>query len=403
MYTKIVTIVFVMGMILNIYGDVKYSLFTIISVFLVGINIIMKFKRPIFMVPHKYFIIMVLFTILRLLRIKDDNFPLGVLLMMFLGGFYISTINRETFLSCYRRVGYILCAVVVIQFVQIQLFGYSFSGLSSVIPLNIGANSDNFEQANWISNISTEGRCNSLFAEPSHFAQFMMPLIIIDLFYSVDKNHMYRTLFWILCVVLSKSGMGFLGLIVIGILYISFYLKNNKTANAITMVLLLSVPCILILPYLFKSEYLAEFVGRIDEFSGDNENISGYIRVVRGFIVYEKMTILQKILGVSGVSLSRVIEHSGLYYSFSKDAGLYFNLIQELLICDGLIVFFAFILFIRELYIYSEYCGKTIITVFVLFSFMESMYFTPVFQLYILSILLLINDNKMSYIKKNQL
>ena len=65
-----------------------------------------------------------------------------------------------------------------------------------------------------------------------------------------------------------------------------------------------------------------------------------------------------------------------------------------MLIGDGLIVFIMFVFFVIKLYKLSDYAGKTILSVFVVFAAMESMYFTPVFQIYIISILLLIGKDK---------
>lgn len=394
LYNKILTVGFIIGMILNMYGDMVFSVYTIFTIVMFAICIFSHKHRPFIAFPCEFFYMIILFIIIRGLRMSSEHFPLGVLMMMIFFGVYYAGLEKELFIRCYQKVGFILCCVLIIQFVQLQLFGVSFSGIFTFLPINVGGNVSGFDSAAYITSIAEEQRCNSLFAEPSHFAQFIMPLIAIDLFLAKDNYHLKRSVFWIVCTLLSKSGMGVIGLAVIGFAYLINYLKTRNISHVVLQTIIWAIPVSIILVYLFQSVLFVELMSRTDEFSGDNENISGYVRVVRGFVVYDHMSLAQKITGISGRELDAVINSSGLFASFSKDAGIYFNFIQNMLIGDGLIVFIMFVFFVIKLYKLSDYAGKTILSVFVVFAAMESMYFTPVFQIYIISILLLIGKDK---------
>ena len=381
-------------MILNMYGDMVFSVFTVFTLCMFVVGFFIK-QRPAMSWPQGFFVMMILFVVVRALRLSSEHhFPLGVLMMMVFFGFYYSGLKRELFIKCYQKIGFILCCVLILQFIQLLLFGTSFSGLFTFLPLNIGAGGDAFDSERYISSIAEEQRCNSLFAEPSHFAQFIMPLIAIDLFYAKDKKHLIRSAFWVVCALMSKSGMAILGLGIIGIAYGVYYLKTHKFYQNIVTILFLAVPISLAFAYILRTVYISEFLERAGEFSGDNENVSGYVRVVRGFVVYENMSLVQKLTGISGNALQGVIGASGLLASFSRDSGIYFNLVQNMLIGDGLFVFSAFVVFIFKVFRKSGFAGKTILSVFVLYSLMESMYFTPVFQLYIMSVILLTGKEK---------
>lgn len=90
-------------------------------------------------------------------------------------------------------------------------------------------------------------------------------------------------------------------------------------------------------------------------------------------------------MGVSGEKMQNYIDKSIFAAQFNNSEGVYLNTIQRLLICDGIIGLIFFCFFLLSFMRGCNIAGKCIITVYISMMFVESMYFSPSMQLYIVS------------------
>ena len=383
---KWITISLVSGMVSSIYLDSVFSLYTLCTLLLMLrkkiTDRLLKIEYPIFL-----WVMFILFILIHLYRVFlcGGHFPIGLLMYLLFFGFYYSYISKDLLLKYYKCFAYIVVFVFFIQYFGKNFLDFPFSGFIPFIPLNIG--DERFIQDDYVASIISEDRCNSIFAEPSHFAQFLLPIICIDLFYSTDKNRLKRLLIWVIPIILTKSGVGAVGLLLILVTFGIYFIKNKSIATVVITCFCLAVPLILGTHLFLNSEYATEMLARSEEFTGVDDHVSAYVRVIRGFVLYGDMPFYERLIGIDSNMLENRIRAAGLELSYAKDAGAYMNLCQNFLIREGLIVFLPFIIGLLITFGKLNWAGKAILVVFIGLSFMESMHFTPTFQLFIITAL----------------
>ena len=141
-------------------------------------------------------------------------------------------------------------------------------------------------------------------------------------------------------------------------------------------------------------------VHQLDVKGDAQTGLSGFMRIFRGYYVYDAMSPIEKVIGADdGKRIDSAIASSSVAWSF-KDNDYYFNVVQTLLIRTGIIGTIIFLLFMLSSFRSVNSCGKAILTILLFLSFISAIHFTPVMALYIL---LALSCNKEYEQRKSQL
>lgn len=297
-------------------------------------------------------------------------------------GFCVVNINLCKLYIYMRRFAIVAIGILALQEATTQILGHRFLAIIPFMPLADGMPTSELVR------IQTEiDRSCSVFREPAHFAQYLMALIGIELFY-ICKTKLYSkfAIFLVIGLLLLRSGNGFLGLSVYAIIKLYWYVKEKGGFKKF----LYLIPIIFILlgggVVYSNTEQGAQMIGRTSELE-KSESSKSYIRIYRGFDLYSGVPIEYKLFGTNNQGILQLIKSSDAYYLFSGDpeADLYFNGIATILLHNGALGMFLFILIIIGLFKKSDYLGRSLLCVFIVLSFVGQIYLTSI-MLYCFSV-----------------
>lgn len=215
-------------------------------------------------------------------------------------------------------------------------------------------------------------RSASIFSEPATFAQFSLLLLAIELFCNKNKEKLFTpfSIFIAFVLLFLSSGNGIIGLaMLVCIKLISYFFRTGK--NKI-LAFCFALPIVLFAVNMYiKSKEGSSMMSRTDEFQ--SETSSGYVRVFRGYDVFNDLPTTNKMIGISNEDLLRtgsVFKHS----AGSEGGALYFNGVQNILIHYGYLGLVLFFLFYLYLYKGNTLLSKVLIWIFLVLSLMSAMY-----------------------------
>lgn len=220
---------------------------------------------------------------------------LGVLLIYFVLAIYISSrIDIICFLDLYVKVAFLCSFFLIIQAAFHLITGIWIPGIIPNLPAADTANTSTF--------IATTTRACSVFSEPAHFAQY----VAVPLVYTLLKNNKracdikYMSVI-IIALVLSFSGNAVAVIVVaIGAYYIK--ILDKKNVKKIFQIVVLAIISIIAFCVLYK--YSVSLQNLLERFTSGEiagktaSRYSGYVRIVRGYLVYNKFDFIYKIFGV---------------------------------------------------------------------------------------------------------
>ena len=374
LFQKIVSISLILSPILNIYGWGKYNFSFIIILFLSVINIFM-ISRNQKKIPKTLYIFFVFWLLSHF--ISSYNIHFGLIRIFLSIILFYNCIKLPFFIKAYRNI-----AFICIIFFFIQEIGYYFSGIRIVGILQfmpIALNIDNISY--YLMNMAEYERSSSFFSEPAHFAQFLLPILTIELF-------AFNTIKWkyvgiiLITLLLTQSGNALFGLVVILASYF-FRISHNKRINFSQrfIMTITSVAIVAILGYSFtNSDIGKKLLSRADTIQNTTDFTyasSGFIRIWRGYYVFEEFDPVYKFIGNDNPDyISTKINSSIVSVFFNEEHDRYLNGVQQFLISTGYIGVLIFIIFIVKSWKKTNYCGKTLLMTMIAILFIASIYFT---------------------------
>ena len=385
--THYVEICCVAGTILSYYGSGMITFYYVLVWF--GI-LLYKFKngKVTFALSNPFLLFIGCFFLLRVLHFSISDIPLGTLMMIIFLAFFQGQINKERLIRIYRGFAKINIYYLFVQVLTKLITNIALPGIFYFLPI-IGDTED-VDVGQLAETMASRDRFSGFFMEPSHLAAFLLPLTAIDLFYR--KN--YRNVWiYVLALLLSKSGVGFVGLLVIAVFAFVKRMRKLSAKQVLPSVLLLLTLSLTSLAVV-KAGYADDILERQEELSMDNEYSSGFVRVIRGYLIYDMMSPKDKIIGAPNATVKFLIERSSVADSFARQGEnmIYLNFIQRLLIYGGLITaiffFIYYLLFMRKV----DYTGKCCISILFAISFMSGMNFSAQMLLMFISAFVFIKD-----------
>lgn len=369
------------------YGFICFGyLFTIILFFYASC----LFKGFYLLFPKALLIYIIYFLFLRV--ICADSFfykiaPSTTSMFVFLGFFlfYLKDVNISDFLRIYRWIVYANIVFLVVQEVMFYSVGYRIPGVFSFLPLTLG--SGDFDP----SVLAEMPRSSAMFSEPSHFVQFLLPLIPIEIFYVASKKAYFRASIFVLILLLLQSGNAFLGLGVLIVFIIYYLLRKVKVIYSVII-----LPSILLMmigggAFLLGTEQGEKILDRKNELGSNNDSYisSGFIRIYRGYFVFKEMSPFEKIIGLNDKNkIIRTVEKSEVSFAFGE-GDLYFNGVQGFLIHNGLLGLALFSFFIIWLWRGNNLVGRCVLMMLCSLSFIASLFFTHTMLLYLVIVFIM--------------
>lgn len=132
--------------------------------------------------------------------------PLSMIQSYFAFFLFFSTFKSEYFIRIYKAFALICIVFFFLQEVSYHLTGIRISGAISFLP-----KSGDITMSEYMS-VQAEGlRSCSFFSEPAHFAQFLLPLFAIEIFYDKHKMHIWYAIVIGAALLLLQSRQWYIG------------------------------------------------------------------------------------------------------------------------------------------------------------------------------------------------
>lgn len=307
--------------------------------------------------------------------------PTSIVLYSVILCFLLPNLNLYYVLRFYKVLVYLSIAFFFIQEISFYSIG---SRLTFYLPLEMyyeGSDVSSFSESR-----AFLDRSSSFFLEPSHFAQYILPYYCISC-YKCINNKLLSIEFLLISLVLLllQSGAGLLGMMTI-LISIIFLSKSVPLRVKIGIITLIVSFVVFIVIFFINNPIVVDLLSRVDEVTTleveASGKQSGFLRIWRGYFIYNNLESVYKLFGVGVGSIEYV--SNLIYIPGSRYEGSYMNGIQTLLVSGGII---GTLLFFRYLYLLCRNMssiGITIIICMIAMFFIEHMLFTPKMFLYIL-------------------
>ncbi len=307
--------------------------------------------------------------------------PVGWIRMYLEFGLFFSIINLKILEKYYTKSAWVCLVFFYIQIIVFNVTGKRIPGVTSLLPVALDVN-----LGDYFSFISSENyRSCSFFSEPAHFAQFLLPLLTLKLF-KRNKREWIFICSIILTLLLLRSGNGIVGLGVVGICYIFYLLKNASIWKKFILLIILPVSLTLGIGYYIQSDSAQELFSRTDQLNNNanaESGISGFIRIYRGYYVYEELSPIRKIFGANNPRLIKdAISKSVVSGLFLSKDDMYFNVVQSALIRTGIIGTIILFLVYLNLFIRGDTGARTLILTIFILSFIAALYLNETMLLF---------------------
>lgn len=291
---------------------------------------------------------------------------------------FFSTFKLDYFLKIYKLFALICIAFFFAQEITYQASGVRINGILHFLPLHIDMSMSDF-----LGRLADLDRSSSFFSEPSQLAQFLLPLLAVELFYDKEKYHFLFAVIIGTTLLLLRSGNGLLGMMAILFFLLPYYYKKREASKWLSfsaILLLISI----VGYYYINSDIGGMLLERQSELTSTYEggSRSGFLRVWRGLYVYGNYSFFEKILGCPN-------EDTQLFHVYAsgmqmvESAELYFNAFQKILLNTGIIGLGMFIFIITRLWRGNSVCGKALLGSFIVLSLISAIYMSHTMILFL--------------------
>lgn len=374
LFCKVVMLSLLLAPIIGIYGPESYSyefiltsLLAVVSLFLFG------FKSNLPKVILYYLIYAAIISAAHATS-SSELIPLGVIRILLVFMMYFNAFHFDWFIKWYRILAFVFISFFLFQEFTYLTTGYRMSGLIESLPMHIAKGN----MSMLVSAQEYMERSSSFFSEPSHFAQFLLPLLAVEI-YAKHKYHLISTGVIALSLFLSQSGNAIFGMIAIVVVYM-YYVFHRTSKTKIRLIVLSVLTAIIVIPFVANSEKGQALIERTEQLT-DTEvqrgEVSEFIRIYRGYYLYAILNVRDKIVGVGNQSTARYyIDHSSLSAIFEDDI-LYLNAFQFFLVLTGLVGCITFFYIMYWFWHRADIVGKSTIAIIFSLSFVASLYFSP--------------------------
>lgn len=225
--------------------------------------------------------------------------------------FYWQIIDLEFTFKWYIRISLAATAIVIFQFLMDKMG----KGFCLVIPGIPVTGLEDMTTDEIINNQMTLHRYSSLFFEPAHQAQFVLPCIALVLFGKKggESKKILLAVFMTIGLFCTTSSIGIIGAGLIWGYYFFSTMLTGKKQKIFGLLFLIPLITGGIIFLLSKPELTAYLIERLEilKMSGDI-SMTGYRRMVYGWQCFDRLSTVQKILGVGYKNAGAFLAQSGI-------------------------------------------------------------------------------------------
>lgn len=249
----------------------------------------------------------------------------------------------HVFEKCMVAAGKVLAVIAVMQQLFYRLFDAESYFLLPFMKLNYSIGNYNDYVTYYHRMAKHSGyRASAFFLEPAHFSMFML-LVLLSVLLKPEKRK--KDFFWIFILIASifssYSTGGLIGLAVCILYYIFLY--HGKGINKFFKASLIVIGICSVLAVIICDSQLVSYVtGRILDIGNTAYDTSGNRRILRGFLVWSRLPILNKIFGTGIGELQQFIVEHKIMVLTDKSYSDEMNTIACLLCSYGIIGTFIY-------------------------------------------------------------
>lgn len=283
--------------------------------------------------------------------------PIGFILQVAALVATFRLVKLSNLIKIYRILGFITTLFFVFQYISFTFFDVKISGVLDFLPIALG-------EDDFLSVLEMRDRQSSIFSEPAHFADFLLPLLLIELFYQKGKGSIILIILSVFSLIFSMSGTGLLGLVVIGVLFLINHIMENPNVKRVSLafVIILAIP---VAAYYYSHSEMGEMVlGRADDVKSAQNAArvsSEYVRLFRGYDIYGELSLTEKVFGcgdktniIKGITKTR-------YSSLFDSENFYFNGVSTILLYTGIIGLLLYYWALLTIWKKNSFAGRTFV------------------------------------------
>lgn len=270
-------------------------------------------------------------------------------------------VHLSNFIKVLRILGFATSIFLLIQYIALTVFNIRISGILEFLPIAIGGNA-------YLDDLAFRVRPASIFSEPAHYAQFVLPLLCVELFDDSRKKSIPLIILIIVGLILSMSGTAVIGLLVIGILYVIKQIVQHASIKKTWWMLILIVLMPIGYQYYAKSEIGEMVLGRTESVvvASQSQVVSSeYVRLFRGYDIFGELDVSKKIFGCG--SKDNIVKSIATtsYFSMFDNENFFFNGVSTILLYTGLIGFLLYLRALFSMWKKNSYCGRAFIVLLI--------------------------------------
>lgn len=306
-------------------------------------------------------------------------------------GYAIKFLDKELTFQYYKKIVFFSITFFFLQHLVYFSTKIVLSGLIPFLPNYY----DSTDALHLLSDTDKSIRFASFFIEPSYFAQYIIPYLVIILWEKNTNYRYYQVGILIVTLFLSQSGTGIFLLISVVFMSVVLLLKRLSAIKKLLLAsaLLIIVPLFAVLVLMTSAG--RQLYERNIEINPDKENVtSGFIRIYRGYYLFNELSPFNKLVGVGQGNLRNLIENkSSEEVKFMFYDEIYVNMFQQILITSGLIGVILFLIAHFKFYLLCNNLGKVLLFTLFILMFLDAIYYTPIMLLYLVFAILNLKSN----------
>ena len=348
-----------------------------------------------------------LITMVQGLRLQADSFRImfriGLYILLTLGVCFLVTdvSSYKEFKNIYERIVVVLSLITIAQFLLYTFTGRATMLLVPGLDLNYSPYNSSEYSAEVLSRLSYGWyyRPCSLFLEPAHHAQYVMPWLFIELLSAntSEKMRLRKCVLVSIGLLLTASSLGVLGCVIAWVMaFVRWSSKlNERTLIKNTFFLFAMVVMLFVLLRIPSVRFYFEM--KVAEITASNWDSNSFtVRMIRGFACFAKFDFLDKFLGCGYGNILQylTVKNISTVYDGRMEDLSYMNGAATLLCGYGILgsVYYIHVFFIKNYVRSAAYFGLLWCIVFVMLT--SAVFNSPVYYIALSLILLMQVDSK---------
>ena len=349
----------------------------------------------------------VIIMMVQSIRLQADPFQIllrmGLYILLTLGICFVVTdvSSYKEFKNIYEKIVIVLSLIAIAQFLLYTFTGRATMLLIPGLDLNYSSYSSSEYSAETLSRLSYGWyyRPCSLFLEPAHHAQYVMPWLFIELLSTdtSEKRSMRNCVIVSIGLLLTASSLGVLGCVIAWVMAFVRWSSKLGRKTLIRNTVILFAIIIMALVFLKIPSVQFYFKMKVEEMTADNWGSNSFtMRMIRGFACFVKFDLIDMFFGCGYGNILQYLTVKNISTVYDGRMGdlSYMNGAATLLCGYGILgsVYYLYIFFVKNYVKSAAYLGLLCCLIIIMLT--SAVFNTPVYYIALALILLMQIDSK---------